>query len=196
MNKIAIAAVVLLSLAFVLQDFARPSFVPGEVPSPPPRAAEWDRIAMHAVPLIAKWEGKRNEAYLDTIARPPVWTICYGHTITAEPGMVLTDAQCEQLLNEESEQYWWGVREAFSEVTILTRMPPTRGAAYTSFAYNVGVTGASRSTAVRRLNAGNVVGACEALGWWNKAGGRVIRGLVNRRADETKMCLIGTNTSV
>ena len=33
-----------------------------------------------AVPLVSKWEGLRTEAYLDTIANPPVCTICFGET--------------------------------------------------------------------------------------------------------------------
>ncbi|ARC87161.1 hypothetical protein B5V46_00185 [Rhodovulum sp. MB263] len=49
---------------------------------------------------------------------------------------------------------------------------------------NVGVAGAGRSTATRRLSEGDVPGACEALTWWNKAGGRVVAGLRNRRTEE------------
>jgi GH24 family phage-related lysozyme (muramidase) len=60
-----------------------------------------------------------------------------------------------------------------------------------SLAYNVGVAATSKSTAVRRLNAGNIRDGCEAIGWYNRAGGRVVRGLVNRRADDTKLCLAG-----
>ncbi|MBN8190431.1 glycoside hydrolase family protein [Salipiger thiooxidans] len=71
------------------------------------------------------------------------------------------------------------------------RLPYTRDAAYGSFAYNVGVAGAGKSTAVKRLNAGDIAGGCEALTWWNKAGGRVLRGLVARRAEERDMCLLG-----
>nr|WP_231119180.1 glycoside hydrolase family protein [Rhodovulum sp. MB263] len=44
--------------------------------------------------------------------------------------------------------------------------------------------GAGRSTATRRLSEGDVPGACEALTWWNKAGGRVVAGLRNRRTEE------------
>jgi len=48
-----------------------------------------------------------------------------------------------------------------------------------------------RSTALRRLNAGDISGACEALTWFDRAGGRVIRGLQNRRADEYRLCMEG-----
>ena len=57
--------------------------------------------------------------------------------------------------------------------------------------YNIGVGAFCRSTARRRLNAGNVRGACDAATWFNKAGGRKIPGLVNRRTAEHKLCLEG-----
>ena len=47
------------------------------------------------------------------------------------------------------------------------------------------------SWSTRRLNAGDIAGGCTSLTWWNKAGARVIRGLVNRRADEYQMCMEG-----
>ena len=59
--------------------------------TPPPDPPDWydyrspagvsvAAFLLVAVPLVAQWEGKRNAAYLDRIASPPVWTICYGET--------------------------------------------------------------------------------------------------------------------
>ena len=79
----------------------------------------------------------------------------------------------------------------FTSDTIANRLTVDRDVAYASLAYNVGVSGTGKSTAVRRLNQGDIAGGCEALGWWNKAGGRVVRGLVNRRAEETELCMGG-----
>ena len=138
-----------------------------------------------AVPLVAKWEGKRNEAYRDIVG---VWTICYGHTHDVKAGDYYTDAQCRAMLREELEAYHLRLLPAFTAAAIL---PPARHAAFDSLAYNVGVSGVSRSTAVRRLNAGNIEGACQAIGWWNRAGGRVVRGLVNRRTEEVELCMHG-----
>ncbi|MDJ0821273.1 MAG: glycoside hydrolase family protein [Paracoccaceae bacterium] len=58
-------------------------------------------------------------------------------------------------------------------------------------AFNFGIRGAGKSTAVRRLNNGDVPGGCRAIGWWNKASGRVILRLVNRRKEEVSLCLDG-----
>lgn len=142
-----------------------------------------------SVPLIAKWEGKRNNSYRDIVG---VWTICYGSTRGIGPGMFFTDEKCYDLLKDEIIEYREGLHKYFTDTTKNTRLTPERDAAFTSLAYNVGIRGAGRSTATRRLNNGNIPGACNALTWWNKAGGRVVRGLVNRRAEERKLCLLDT----
>ncbi|MDZ7824427.1 MAG: lysozyme [Ahrensia sp.] len=144
-----------------------------------------------AVPFIAKWEGKSNLAYLDTIAKPPLYTICYGSTRGVTRGMYKTDAQCEALLRAEVAEYRHGLHGYFSLDTKRMRLTPHRDAAYTSLAFNAGIGGVGKSTATRRLNAGDIKGGCQALTWWNKAGGRVIRGLTRRRTGEYDLCMIG-----
>jgi lysozyme len=141
--------------------------------------------------LIGAWEGNENHAYLDRIASPPIWTICSGHTKGVEQGDYMSDGQCTDLLRIEVLEYREGLHSYFTTTTKLQRLTPERDGAYVSLAYNVGVRGAGRSTATRRLNAGDIAGGCQALTWWNKAGGRVVRGLVRRRADEYRLCMIG-----
>lgn len=60
--------------------------------------------------------------------------------------------------------------------------------AYTSLAYNIGPDAFCKSTLVRKLNARDYSGACSEIMRWNKAGGRVVQGLVNRRAQEFVLC--------
>jgi len=139
-----------------------------------------------AVPLIGKWEGLRLEAYLDIVDVP---TICYGSTRGIELGMKKTKQECDELLRHEVAEYRRGWLEYVKYSVYQEWLPAKRDAAYTSLSYNVGIRAAGRSTATRRLNSLNIRGGCIALGWWNKAGGRVIRGLVNRRQEETKLCL-------
>ena len=149
---------------------------------------EFDAVA---VPLIAKWEGLETTAYLDTIASPPIWTVCYGETKGVKQGDTYTPKQCREMLAREVREYREGLHRYFTPVTQAERLTPERDAAYTSLAYNAGVRAIGRSTATRRLNAGDIAGGCKAIGWWNKAGGRVVRGLVNRRSDEVRLCLSG-----
>lgn len=143
-----------------------------------------------AVDLIASWEGLRTTAYQDIVG---VWTICYGHTETARAGQKRSAAHCRRLLRQDVADYHADLRPSFTEETVLRRLAPypLRDAAFTSLAYNVGVSAAGGSTAVRRLNQDRVRGACEALTWWNRAGGRVVFGLVRRRTQEQQYCLVG-----
>ncbi|MBL4761731.1 MAG: lysozyme [Gammaproteobacteria bacterium] len=140
-----------------------------------------------ADPLVAKFEGKRNQSYKDIVG---VWTICYGHTKTARPNQYKSDRECADLLAVELLEYRHNLHVYFAPTT-RSRLTANRDAAYVSLAYNVGVRGAGKSTATRRLNAGNLRGGCHALAWWNKAGGRVVRGLVIRRSVERDLCLLG-----
>ncbi|MEO0485262.1 MAG: lysozyme [Pseudomonadota bacterium] len=150
------------------------------------------------VPLVVKWEGEHrcadnpamHCAYLDIVG---VATLCYGETRGVELGDRATDQQCLNMLKRRlSLDFREGLHRSFTTKTKETRLTPERDAAYVSLAYNVGIYGAGRSTATRRLNAGNIAGGCRAIGWWNKAGGRVVRGLVNRRAEEVALCLRGS----
>lgn len=144
-----------------------------------------------AVPLVSRWEGKENQAYLDRIANPPVWTVCHGETRGVKQGDFYTDAECNAMLEKGLLEYRAGLHKYFTDETKAHRLTAARDAAYVSLAWNVGITGSGKSTATRRLNAGNIAGGCKALTWWNRAGKRIVRGLVNRRAAEYTKCMSG-----
>jgi GH24 family phage-related lysozyme (muramidase)/LysM repeat protein len=59
--------------------------------------------------------------------------------------------------------------------------------ALVSFAYNIGTGAFLDSTALRRINAGDYAGGAEAMKLFNKSGGQVVQGLVNRRNDEVRL---------
>ena len=134
-------------------------------------------------PFVAQWEGLRTKAYLDAVGIP---TICYGETENVQLGQVKSKAECDEMLSMRLAYFAWRV-----DNLVVPDMPPQRHAALASFAYNVGINAFSRSTLLRKLNAGDVVGACNELPRWNKAGGRVLNGLTKRRMEERKLCLSG-----
>lgn len=137
-----------------------------------------------AAAFIGGWEGKENKAYLDRIAYPPVWTVCHGETKGVEAGDYYTDAQCREMLQKEIVAYERGLDRC-----LKADVPTDMKIALVSWTYNIGVGAACRSTLVRKANAGDLVGACNELPRWNKAGGKSIRGLTNRRMSERDMCL-------
>src|SRR5690606_21521094 len=108
-----------------------------------------------ATPFIAKHEGLKNWAYLDSISKP---TICYGSTVGVRMGDYKTTKQCDELLEKEVLQFMQQV-----DREILIRVKPNVLAAMTSFSYNVGIGAFKSSTALKRLNSGDVVGGCKAI---------------------------------
>ena len=133
-----------------------------------------------AVAFIGSWEGLRTEAYRDVVG---VWTVCYGETKGVRPGDRYSKAQCDAMLAREIVAY-----EAALDRCLKTPVPGAMKMALVSWTYNVGAGAACRSTLVRKANAGDLAGACDQLPRWNKAGGRVWGGLVNRRGAERAMC--------
>jgi len=163
-----------------------PATVPTQEAMPAPDAA----FLAVAVPFVGKWEGLRLTAYLDIVGVP---TVCYGETKGVRLGDTYSKAQCDAMFARELIGYRTRLHVAFAPETKVARLPVKRDVAFTSVAYNVGVPGMSKSTAVRRLNSGDINGACDALTWWNKAGGRVVRGLVNRRTEDQQYCMVGVS---
>lgn len=167
-------------------------------PAPTPPAAIGAQIATEAqtfaivLPLTKESEGTRLTAYLDPVGIP---TICTGATrINGQPvamGLRLTEAQCDELLMRDLRTHRDGLHKYFTDDTIQHRLPPTRDAAFTDFAFNVGVAAAGNSTATKRLIAGWVQGACDALMWWTRAGKLILRGLVIRVGKRYDLCMVG-----
>ena len=58
-----------------------------------------------------------------------------------------------------------------------------------SFTYNLGAANLESSTLRRLINAGNYLAAADQFLRWNKAGGKVLAGLVRRRAAERNLFL-------
>jgi lysozyme len=119
-------------------------------------------------------EGRRNEAYPDPAHGWAVPTICHGHTDAVKRGDTATDAQCLAFLEEDIR------RIALPAVLRHVRVPISvdQGVALGDFAFNVGERAFARSTLVRRLNAGDCLGAAREFGAWVHAGGKRLPGLV------------------
>jgi lysozyme len=136
-----------------------------------------------AVALIAPWEGLRTQAYPDVIG---VWTLCYGETRGVRPGDSATPAECRDMLAKAVAEFELTIRPCLPPV-----LPDQTRAAFVSLAYNIGTGAFCQSTVSRRALAGQVRAACEAILLYNRAGGKVVKGLVNRRSAERLVCLAG-----
>lgn len=134
------------------------------------------------VPFLARWEGCRLQAYLDTGG---VWTIGYGHTgPEVKKGLTWTQQQADDALVKDLEQARAVVYAAVRD-EVIDLLSAHQYAALISFAYN---TGASiKSTIWKMLNAGAMSAVPQQLMRWVHDNGVIVAGLVNRRRAEVAL---------
>lgn len=151
--------------------------------------------------LIKPWEGLVLKSHWDPYAK--IWDICYGETLLdgrpVTAGITKTKAECGEILEERVyNDYYLPLTK---QIKGFTRFPVSVQASMISGAYNFGVSGMVNSTAARMAVAGKYREACEAQTAWNRAGGRVVQGLVKRRemgdaqrAGEAEICVSGLSS--
>jgi lysozyme len=139
-------------------------------------------VSAEGLNLIKKHEGLRLIAYLPT--PNDVWTIGYGHTKTAKPGMRITERGAEELLRGDIAWAEEAVRKR-----VKVPLNQNQFDALVSFVFNVGERQFGSSTLLRFLNEGNYVAAANQLLRWDKQKGKVLQGLVTRRHQERDLFL-------
>lgn len=138
-------------------------------------------IGKAGVDLIKSFEDLYLDAYQDPVG---IWTIGYGTIAGVKPGMRITKEQAEQLLTDEIE-------EKCSAICQLVRVPTTQNQrdALISFSYNCGAAALKGSTLLKLLNQKNYKAAADQFLVWNKAKGKVLKGLTRRREAERALFL-------
>ena len=136
--------------------------------------------------LIKRWEGCKLKAYKCSAG---VWTVGYGLTTSAGfievgPNTTITQAEADWYLEKTIEKFLAQIKPA-----ITAPINENELGAFTSLAYNIGPTAFRKSSALRHFNAGNKDKVPNALRMWRKAGGKVVKGLVNRREAEVDLFL-------
>lgn len=144
------------------------------------------KTSSNGIELIKSFEGLELEAYKDIAG---IWTIGYGHTGSdVKSGRIISVKEAENLLRTDLES-----REQAVSDLVSVPLNSNEFDALVSFVYNVGSEAFKKSTARTRLNAGDRVGAAEALTWWNKAtvNGELkeVLGLTRRRLAEKALFL-------
>jgi lysozyme len=149
-------------------------------------AAAAGAIAL-AVSIAAPAEGYVAYVYKDPIG---ILTYCYGETQNAKgmQGKKFSEAECRALLVKRMAHYDQGNADCTPNWSSL---PVEVRGAFNSFSYNLGNAAYCKSTAAKYLRTSNVKAACMEMGKFVRAGGKVLKGLVTRRATEQMMCLRG-----
>lgn len=136
------------------------------------------KISEKGLNLIKQFEGCRLRAYQCSAG---VWTIGYGHTVGVRQGQTITQAQAEEYLKQDCKKFENYVNNK-SYVPITEQLNQNQFDALVSFAYNCG------QGNLKTLCAGrSTAQIAAALPKYNKAAGKVLSGLVRRRAAEQKL---------
>ena len=149
-----------------------------------PREGDTKRtVSAKGIALLHKWEGCKLAAYPDPGSDDgEPWTIGWGSTGEGiRKGVRWTQEQADARFEADLQRYADEVSDYLGDA------PTTQDQfdALVSFHYN---TGAIRKSTLGRLHkAGDYAGAAKEFGRWVKNAGRVMQGLVNRRADERKL---------
>lgn len=149
------------------------------------RLKKGSAVAALAIALVSGFEGVRTVAYRDVVGIP---TVCFGETRGVKMGDRYTMDECKAMLGDALVAYETAMRGCLTNPDAIPDKPYV---AFLSLSYNIGTGAFCRSTVARKANAGDLRGACNAIPLFNKAGGRVIKGLVTRRAEEQALCLQG-----
>ena len=134
---------------------------------------------MEGLALIKKFEGCELKAYQCSAG---VWTIGYGHTKDVVEGMEITQEEAEQMLVDELHEY-----ESYINKYVTVALSQNQFDALVSWVYNLGPANLKSSTMLKVLNSGEYEDVPAQMKRWNKAGGKVLEGLIRRR--EAEACL-------
>lgn len=138
-------------------------------------------LSPKGVDLIKGFEGFETKAYLDSAN---IWTIGHGTIIypngkKVAKGDVCTAAQAVEYMKHDLRGF-----EATVNAKVKVPINQNQYDALVSLTYNIGQSAFSNSTLLRKLNEKDYAGASEQFLVWKKAGGEVVKGLLNRRIKE------------
>lgn len=140
--------------------------------------------ALIAATFFIPFEGDHPKPYSDP---PGVATDCVGHTLNVKMTDRPTPYQCELFLAADTK-----TATAEVERDVKVKISKRTEAAFISFVFNVGAGNFRRSTMLKKLNAGDTLGACSQFSRWvYDKKGEELPGLVRRRAAEKQLCLDG-----
>lgn len=115
-----------------------------------------------------------------------IWTIGYGQTKGIKEGMVWTQNQADEDLLETA---WEVLNQALTASPVLKTSTSQRQAAIADFIYNLGIGNYKASTLKKYVDKENWASAYTEIKKWNKAGGKVLKGLTIRREKEASLLL-------
>lgn len=140
------------------------------------------KASADCIALIKAFEGCKLTAYKCPAG---IWTIGVGHTgPDVTPNLKIDMQTAIDLLRHDLERFEDAVEKAVMPVLLQHEFD-----ACISLAFNIGAGAFKDSTLCRMINQGDIHQAADQFTRWNKAGGKVLSGLVRRRAAERLLFL-------
>jgi lysozyme len=139
------------------------------------------KTSQSGLDLIKSSEGCRLKTYR---CQAGVLTVGYGHTgPDVFDGQEITQEEADTLLRLDLARFEAAVKKTCHTIT------QCQFNACVSLCYNIGAGAFAKSSVARLHNEGRYGDAAQAFMLWNKAGGKVSRGLQSRRAKESALYL-------
>lgn len=139
--------------------------------------------------IIRDFEGHSLKAYPDPVTKGDPWTISWGLTGSwVKPGLVISTEESQKRFMEYISNFCKEIDKLLKPASPLSK---NQYVAILSLAWNIGTGNLSKSTLLKKTNAGDLKGAADEFLKWNKAGGKEIKGLTRRRAAEREFFLTG-----
>jgi lysozyme len=145
------------------------------------------KISDRGLNFIEKREGYSLKVYKDSAG---LKTVGVGHLITGKekPPIynVITPQYCSFLLRQDSQ-----IAVDAVNTLVKTLLSQAEFDALVSLVFNIGVGAFTKSTLLKLLNSGQRKTAASQFLVWNRAGGQINQGLINRRNKEYKLFTAG-----
>lgn len=141
------------------------------------------KVSPNGIAVLHHFESCVLKAYPDPATGGAPWTIGWGHTgPEVRKGLVWDQQTADVVFAQDLNRFETGVLALLEDGINQGQFD-----ALVSFAYNVGLANLKSSTLLRLFNAGDFKGSALQFARWNKAAGKVMKGLTRRRAAEAAL---------
>lgn len=137
------------------------------------------KISSTGVDLIKHFESCKLTAYQDSVG---IWTIGWGHTGSVKKGDIWTQGEADNILLNDLDKF-----EGYVNQYVKVPLTQNQFDALVSWTFNLGPGNLKSSTMLTKLNEKKYDEVPSQMKRWNKAGGKVLRGLERRRNAEAAM---------
>ena len=152
------------------------------------------KMSAKGLALIEQWAGSSNTVYRDSAGYP---TIGVGHLLKKDElssGKICLSDKVIKIHDPISEEDILSILSSdimlaaeCVDKAVKVQLTQDQFDALVSFTFNVGIGAFKGSTLLKVLNNGYIENVPKELARWNRAGGKVVPGLVNRRNNEIKL---------